>query len=212
MKEVSVIGRDQLAPGIYVLYLEKKFDFVAGQLINISIGKVPPRIYSICSAPSDDHLAVLFDVKPEGLLTPLLANLKKGDLISISEPFGDFICDSSSAYWIAAGTGIAPFYSMFKSGLGLNKILLHGGRTADSFYFRDTFFPAMGTDYIRCCSQQAGEGLYNGRLTQFLEMQSNLPLNYKYYLCGSAEMVVDVRDILIAKGIPYEQIFAEIYF
>jgi ferredoxin--NADP+ reductase len=43
-------------------------------------------------------------------------------------------------------------------------------------------------------------------------MQSNLPLNYKYYLCGSAEMVVDVRDILIAKGIPYEQIFAEIYF
>ena len=34
----------------------------------------------------------------------------------------------------------------------------------------------------------------------------------KYYLCGSAEMVVDTRDILIEKGIPFENIVSEIYF
>lgn len=212
MKQVTVIAKKQLTNWVYLLYLEKEFNFEAGQLISMSVNDIPPRIYSICSAPSDDCLAVLFDVKPEGLLTPLLANLKRGDMVSISEPFGDFICDASPAYWIAAGTGIAPFYSMLKDGLGINKTLLHGGRTADSFYFQDEFLNIMGKNYVRCCSQESGNGLYNGRLTEFLNNQTDLPLNYKYYLCGSVEMVVDVRDILISKGIPYGHIFAEIYF
>ena len=33
-----------------------------------------------------------------------------------------------------------------------------------------------------------------------------------YYLCGSADMVVEVRDILIGKGIPFGHIISEIYF
>jgi len=36
-----------------------------------------------------------------------------------------------------------------------------------------------------------------------------LTLNYMYYLC---EMVVQVRDLLIAKNIPFENIISEIYF
>ncbi len=31
-------------------------------------------------------------------------------------------------------------------------------------------------------------------------------------LCGNAEMVVEVRDLLISRGIPFGQIRAEIYF
>lgn len=212
MKQVTVIAKKQLTNWVCLLYLEKTFDFSAGQLISISVNDIPPRIYSICSAPTEEYVAILFDVKPEGLLTPLLANLGKGDTVSISEPFGDFVCDASPAYWIAAGTGIAPFYSMLKDGQGMNKILLHGGRTVDSFYFQDEFLSTLGKNYVRCCSQESGNGLYNGRLTEFLNNKTDLPLNYKYYLCGSAEMVVDVRDILISKGIPYGQIFAEIYF
>lgn len=34
----------------------------------------------------------------------------------------------------------------------------------------------------------------------------------KYYLCGSADMVVEARDILISKGIPFGNIISEIYF
>ena len=39
-----------------------------------------------------------------------------------------------------------------------------------------------------------------------------LPVDRKYYLCGSAEMVVGTRDILISKNVPYDAIIAEIYF
>jgi ferredoxin--NADP+ reductase len=37
-------------------------------------------------------------------------------------------------------------------------------------------------------------------------------MDQKYYLCGSAEMVVESREILISKGIPFNNIVAEIYF
>jgi len=33
-----------------------------------------------------------------------------------------------------------------------------------------------------------------------------------YYLCGKALMVVEVRDLLIEKGVRYENMLAEIYF
>jgi ferredoxin--NADP+ reductase len=33
-----------------------------------------------------------------------------------------------------------------------------------------------------------------------------------YYLCGKALMVVEVRDLLISRGIPFENILSEIYF
>jgi ferredoxin--NADP+ reductase len=39
----------------------------------------------------------------------------------------------------------------------------------------------------------------------------NLP-KVKYFICGQALMVVEIRDLLIQKGIPFENIMAEIYF
>ena len=130
----------------------------------------------------------------------------------ITVPFGTYSGSTAPAYWIAAGTGIAPFVSMYRSGLGDNKILVHGGRTLDSFYFSEELTRDFGPRYHRCCSQQEGEGLYHGRVTQYLEGLDELPLDQKYYLCGSAEMVVECREILLGKGISFNNIVAEIYF
>jgi ferredoxin--NADP+ reductase len=212
MKSVKVIEVSPLASEVYLLKTEKPFEFLPGQLINIWVNNFPPRIYSIASGTDDDFLEILFDEKPGGEVTPLLKNLKRGDQIKISMPFGNFTDNGSPAYWIASGTGIAPFYSMVKSGIFENKILIHGGRTLQSFYFQEELISLFGEKYIRCCSAESDTGIYHGRLTTYLKNQGNLPVDYKYYLCGSAEMVVDVRDILISKGIPYDRILAEIYF
>ena len=91
-------------------------------------------------------------------------------------------------------------------------MLIHGSRTLDAFYFSDKLMKDFGPRYVRCCSQQAGDGVYHGRVTQFLEKSDNLPEDQKYYLCGSAEMVVECREILLSKGIPFSNIVAEIYF
>ncbi len=49
-------------------------------------------------------------------------------------------------------------------------------------------------------------------VTEYLSQQPALDPGLKYYICDSTEMVVDTRDILISKGIPFDQIVSEIYF
>lgn len=54
------------------------------------------------------------------------------------------------------------------------------------------------------------------RITENIELlysqMDTLPRNYMYYLCGGGMMVIDVRDLLIEKGIPFGNILSEIYF
>lgn len=212
MIPVEIISNEKIAPLAYLLEFPRVFNFKPGQVISISFGNSPLRMYSLASGNSEYTIKILYDIKAGGELTPRLSHLKKGDVISISQPFGKFLCDNDPAYWIAHGTGIAPFYSMFKSGLANGKTLVQGGRTKETFYFQSEFekYFASG-NYIRC-SSTFEKGFYPGRLTQYLKEQNYLSPVLKYYLCGSAEMVVEVRDILIEKNIPFINIIAEIFF
>ncbi len=209
----EVVNLNEISDGVFVLSYQRKCDFKAGQVVAITVDtNDEPRLYSIASGEKEDEVRILFNVVPKGKLTTQLSELTKGQNIFVSEPFGKFTGSSEPAYWIAAGTGIAPFASMFYSNLAINKTLIHGGRTLDSFYFRKEFEEVFGDQYIRCCSQEKGDGVYEGRLTSYLKSLENLPDSHNYYLCGSAEMVVETRDILIHKGISFDRIIAEIYF
>jgi ferredoxin/flavodoxin---NADP+ reductase len=212
MTEVTITDHWKIANNVFEIRFPKIASFVAGQVINVSVKNFPPRMYSIASGEQDDYLAILFDVKPQGEVTPLLRDMQKGDKVHISAPFGKFRCAEEKAAWIASGTGIAPFRSMLRSGQGLQKTLLHGSRALDTFYYQNEFAAILGENYIRCCSQQSAEGIFAGRITRYLEELEELPTDQRYYLCGSTEMVVEVRDLLIAKNIPYSNIMAEIYF
>lgn len=204
----------QIAEGTYVLSFRRDFHFRAGQVVAIDLAEQgEPRLYSIASGENDTHIDILFEEKPDGKLTPRLSSLKAGDTIYVSAPFGHFHCPShETAWWIAAGTGVAPFVSMIRSGMGTGKRLIHGGKSDKHFYFAETIHPTLQADYIRCASRQADTQYYPGRLTTWLNEQTALPTEIKYYLCGSAEMVVEVRDILIGKGVPFRHIISETYF
>ncbi len=213
LKAVTIISNTEISYNVFALSFKRDFVFRAGQVLGLAMNPSDDaRLYSIASGENDENVNILYNIKPGGKLTPNLAILKSGDTLWISVPFGTYEGSSEPAYWIAAGTGIAPFISMCRSGMGGNKILLHGGRTLDSFYFSDELSRDFGSRYARCCSQQEGEGVYHGRVTQYLEDAEDLPMDQKYYLCGSAEMVVECREILISKGIPFSKIVAEIYF
>lgn len=213
LTRIRLSRQHEIAPGVFLLSFPRPWDFTAGQVIGISPGHgLEARLYSIASGELDDEADLLYSLNPEGKLTPWLSKLSTGDSIFISEPFGSFTCGGEDAWWIASGTGIAPFSSMFRTGLVKGKKLLHGGRDLNSFYFNEQFLPVLGNRYVRCCSREEAPGIYGGRLTRYLMEQSDLPPGEKYYLCGSAEMVVDVRDILLTKGIPFNNIISEIYF
>lgn len=209
----KIIKKEEIAPGIFTILTEKKFDFIPGQVVAVALSPAEePRLYSIASGNKASHIRILFDINPAGLLTPRMADLTPGDLVLMSKPFGRFLGTDEPAWWIATGTGVAPFISMAESGLGKNKKLIHGARTPNEFWFSEFFSTVLNDNYVRFATRETGPEIQSGRLTQWLKSQNNLPNNIKYYLCGNANMVVDVRDILVSKGIPYDNIIAEIYF
>ncbi len=212
-KSVTILSNTEISPNVFLLSFKRDFNFRAGQVLGLAMSpNDDARLYSIASGENDDSAVILYNIKPGGKLTPNLAILKPGDILWITVPFGSYLGSAEAAYWIAAGTGIAPFISMYRSGMGDNKILIHGSRTLDAFYFSNSLISDFGERYIRCCSQQAGPGVYHGRVTKYLEDIEVLPEDKKYYLCGSAEMVVECREILLNEGIPFSNIVAEIYF
>ena len=215
LHKTKVHSLRNIAEGVYVISFLRNFKFNAGQVLAIDL--VPdgqPRLYSIASGENEKYVDILFDEKPDGNLTPFLSKLHSGDIIYISEPFGTFTSTGGKAFWIASGTGVAPFVSMARSGLSADKTLIHGGRLDENFYFSDVLTDIMTDGYVRCCSQQQDTQNYKGRLTAWLLDYQNLPTNTncQFYLCGSPEMVVQVRDILIEKGIPFHNIVSETYF
>ena len=213
LKPVEVINNIEIAENVFVLSFKRDFDFKVGQVLGIGLSATDDaRLYSIASGEKDKDVQILYNIKPEGRLTPSMAALKSGDYIWISEPFGTYFGTEEPAYWIATGTGVAPFLSMARSGLHMHKKLIHGGRMATAFYFQDELLALLGDSYVRCCSAETGDNVFNGRVTQYLKTRENLPLQAKYYLCGSAEMVVECRDILLGKNIPFDNIISEIYF
>jgi len=146
MKQL-LLRNDEIASGVFLLGVQRRHDFKPGQTVKVGLDDdLPPRIYSICSGNQEDELRILFNIKEDGALTPRLARLKPGDAVWVSEPGGTFIGTTDPAVWIATGTGIAPFYSMLCSGMAEDKILLHGVRRADQFYFHEEWTAALNGD------------------------------------------------------------------
>ncbi|MBN2806366.1 MAG: oxidoreductase [Prolixibacteraceae bacterium] len=209
----KVLANDEVAEEKFLLRFEKQFNLKAGHVVAVAVDQShDPRIYSVCSGEQDPYLQILFDLKEDGLLTPQLAKLKPGDSFYVSKPYGSFMPDAATPmWWIATGTGIAPFYAMMRSGFKAER-LLHGSRYGSHFFFEREFKQAFKENYLRCQSGDDGIGDYFGRVTSYLENQEQLPTHNKYYLCGRALMVVEVRDLLISRGIPYGNIVSEIFF
>jgi len=213
LAEVTVTGNQEISPGVHLISWPRTHDFQPGMVVKISDDiSLPPRIYSICSGNDEDEIRVLFNIKEGGVLTPRLAGVIPGMKVWASKPYGSFKDNQQPAWWIATGTGIAPFYSMFRSGIAENKTLIHGVRNLNQFYFEVELEWALGNRYVRCCAHEQSSNVFPGRVTRYLQEINDLPTHINYYLCGKALMVVEVRDLLIAKGVPYENILAEIFF
>jgi ferredoxin--NADP+ reductase len=214
----TVVGRREVSPGVHLLSFGAGPSFLPGQNMNLGLSlSGPARCYSVASGAADPVLEVLFDVVPGGQLTPHLAALQAGDPLYKSPAFGAFLDDERPATWIAAGTGVAPFASMVRSGRDGDKILVHASRFPAGFYFAELFAARLGPRYIPCrpgaavARGEAEAGARPGGLLGWLR-DNELPPGRRYLLCGSTRMVVEVREALLARGVPFGNILAEIYF
>jgi ferredoxin/flavodoxin---NADP+ reductase len=213
LRKVSLEQNLRLSDGHFYLSFFRDFSFKPGQVIGITNDpRLEPRLYSLASSDTAPFASVLYSVKEGGELTPALAEMKAGDKIWVTSPRGNFLHRDLPAWWIASGTGIAPFLSWLRSGLNGPERLIFGARDMDSLHFHAELKEMISDRYIPCCSRVDVPDTFHGRVSDYLRKMDDLPPRQVYFLCGVAEMVIDVREILINKGIDMRQIHAEIYF
>ena len=207
----------------------EKMKFSAGQFLRVDLVLGAPnqsnKPYSISSTPKDPFLSI--SVKKIGPFSSALHELKVGDRVEISGPFGGMATEDSmkKIVFIAAGIGIAPFYSMIKDLHESDKM----NKEIYLFYSNKTQMDAAFYEELRKIEEECK----NFKLVHILtrvsgesaqaDEQKRLDVDIlkkyvknlqeqNYFLCGSVPFVTEISKILETENINEEKIFAELFY
>lgn len=206
-----------------IISIPEDFDFYPGQFVSLLFyinGEEIRRPYSIASNPKPNKLELCIKILPNGRISPIIDALKIGDEIEAIGPMGNFyIFDeylNKNIILISTSTGIAPFRSMiihllendFKNKL---KLITGYRYKKDILYeqeFKNLEEKNKNFSYRRILSQDEDEN-ERGYVQKLIE--NNFDVNAYYYICGLKEMVNSVKDFLLEKGIPKDNVLFEKY-
>ena len=126
-----MIENVQLSEGTFRLRTERTDTTIrAGQCFSVGTKDLGiNREYSMYSGANDPYIDFLIREVPDGIVTPVLAQLNVGQLVEIGGPYGDFCVDrhdliKDEFIFIASGTGIAPFHSYVEN-IELNPLAIY---------------------------------------------------------------------------------------
>ena len=209
----KVLEVEHLTPHTFRLRTERPAAPIrAGQCFSVGPkGLGVNREYSMYSGAEAPYLDFLIRGVERGVVSTALQNVRVGDEVEIGGPYGEF-CLSESVLnnrhlFVATGTGIAPFHSYIKTFPGLDYRILHGIRLREEAYHATHY---ESERYLACISRPNGSGS-GERVTDRLAHEKIID-DEKIYLCGNRAMIVDVIDILRAKGVSGDNIFTEVFF
>ena len=182
------------------------------------------RAYSIVSPNYEEHLEFLSIKVQDGPLTSRLQHIKVGDTLIVGKkPTGtlliDYLLPGKNLYLMSTGTGLAPFLSIIRDPETYERfekvILVHGVREVSELAYHEyiseelpkhELFGEMVSKQLLYYPTVTREPFKNqGRLTDLIEsgkMFSDLgmptldPLVDRVMICGSPQMLKDLKKIL----------------
>ncbi|MCL5874661.1 MAG: FAD-binding oxidoreductase [Candidatus Thermoplasmatota archaeon] len=202
-----------------------KFSFVPGMFSSLFLNPDDKlfRSYSIASSPTDDQMEFMIELI-NGRFTSQLANLKVGDEIFVSEPRGAFLYEPTDAHsdlFLAAGIGIAPFFSMLRylKGKEMKRdvYLFYSVKHKDDIVNPSELegFKELGLNIIYTVTRDPENALWKGERgrinTQMIQNHVSDYVSRTVYLCGGIKFVKDIVTELKDRGVKDEDIKRDIW-
>ncbi len=182
----------------------------------------------VATPPFDRAKNTWMNVKP-GIVSSYIFNLKPGDKVTMSGPYGDFhpIYDSKrEMLWVGGGAGMAPLRAQI---MHMTKTLkttdrkmsyFYGARALmEAFYLEDFYelereFPNfsfhLALDRPDPAADAAGVKYTAGFVHQVIHdtylKDHDAPEDIEYYMCGPGPMAAAVQRMLDTLGVPPEMI------
>lgn len=209
--------------------------FKPGQFLTLEINlnnKKIKRSYSICSSPNEDSIKISIKKIKNGLFSNYAVNnFKKGDIINVEFPKGNFFYkkhseSSQNILLFAAGSGITPILSILKYSLEENNknmvTLIYGNRSKDEEMFYEEI-EAVEKKYksrfsiFKIYSKVNYENDFFGRidnnfLNKIFDKEKKLHDFDNYYICGPEDMILNLCSILEKNFISRDKINYEYFF
>jgi CDP-4-dehydro-6-deoxyglucose reductase len=184
--------------------LAQPLRFWPGQYVTLGGGRVgiPDRSYSIANAPRQDGAIVLQVARAEEGATSVWIHdeLKVGDLVRLSGPYGTFIGDpavDTPVLCIAAGSGLAPILSLaeaaLRRGFSAPVALIFSARTKDDVYDQGLMaywqMRYRNFRFIPTLTREQAPGMQHGRVPDILPKLFPDLSGHSIFAAGSPEFV-----------------------
>ena len=205
-----------------------ELEFRAGQFINIRVDdgnkKIMFRSYSILNTPTEKkHITSTIKIVPEGRCTQWLEKIPLETPVTFMGPIGVFVfkkeCNKDTIF-VATGTGITPLLCMIRDELEHGRTtpihLLWGFRNETDIFYKqelDVLTQQYKNFTYEITLSRPPENWKGskGRVTEILKQKNIDPQNTQVYICGLGDMVLDVKNICLEKGIPATDVHFERY-
>jgi NAD(P)H-flavin reductase len=209
-------------PGIYTISFssDKKFIYNPGQFLHLSLdeydgaGQWPEsRCFSMQSSPNEETLKITFAVK--GNFTKRMSQeLHGGKVLWLKMPYGDIFQrnhDKNNCVFIAGGTGVTPFLSLFTHESFkeyINPRIYFGFRTKEYNIYNDELNVMQKISEIHTNS-------YHSQETKFVEFAyedtdglidinkifSKCGVHSTYFISGPPVMIKSFKKFLLDKAV-----------
>ena len=211
----------------------QSFRFRSGEFVMIGLlgenGKPLLRAYSIASPSWDDELEFYSIKVPDGPLTSRLQHIQPGDQIILRpKPVGTLVHDAllpgRRVWFLATGTGIAPFASLMRDPETYEKfesvVMMHTCRDMAELDYGRALVDSLEADpligemvagkliYYPTTTRQTGarmgritDNLTTGKVFEDLQIAPMNRDSDRAMICGSLAFNIDVKAVLESFGL-----------
>jgi NAD(P)H-flavin reductase len=197
---------------------------VPGQVVKVRSPRSGESYFALAAAPAPDGSLELLARSDASILAPLGIDDGTGappdpGRLEVTAPFGRGFpvgeAEGRDVLLVAQGSGIAPIRALLQHLLTDRArtgrlVLVYGQREPDDFAYRaeHVAWRAAGVELCLCASQP-GEG-WSGASGRVQDAVASVtatldPARTVAFLCGTSEMVADVRRLLNGIGVPLER-------
>ena len=193
------------------------------------------RAYSMANHPAEGNIVMLnvriatpppalWDQVPPGIASSYIFNLKEGDKVTISGPFGEFFVKDTERemVYLGGGAGMAPMRSHLFDLLDTNNsdrkiTFFYGARSAREMFYHEDFLRLEKENpnfkYVVGLSEPMPEDnwegptgfIHNVAFDEYLKDHED-PSEIEYYMCGPPMMIDACDKMLYDLGVERDMI------
>lgn len=216
----TVVSINNSFEGIYTIEFAPergKFKYLPGQFLHIALDEdydgssqwPDSRCFSMQSNPGEETIRITYAVKGE-FTRQMEEQLSVGSEVWLKLPYGDLFTQphhKTNTVFIAGGTGITPFLSLFTHesfNEYINPRIYLGFRSKDHHIYHDELEHSCNPQKFVKSFIQESDGIID---IDLIYKENGIHSNY--FISGPPAMIKTFKQALIGKGVPVSNVLTD---